>query len=243
MCRVRAGVVVWGCRVSVSRCVCVCVCVVDGRKGLYQCAACRGTQRPPPAITQSSGLVPYGEAWRLQQALVAQRIAWQKAGDRCVGRINLACVYHVYLQALPGMFFLLLVNRWMNEWTNGWIDGRLGGSNTSLITRLTPSSIPAPTTTGGFPNRSPHALSPPPPPHPSPGYDALLVLEHAPVYTLGRSAKAEDVRFPLDGVIDNDNDNADAAATASAGRGFDVRRVNRVNVHAGSIRIGGIDIH
>lgn len=48
----------------------------------------------------------------------------------------------------------------------------------------------------------------------SAGYDALLVLEHAPVYTLGRSAKATDVRFPLDGVDD---------PGASATRGFDVR--------------------
>lgn len=45
-------------------------------------------------------------------------------------------------------------------------------------------------------------------------HDALLVLEHAPVYTLGRSAKAEDVRFPLEGIDD---------AAASAARGFDVR--------------------
>lgn len=50
----------------------------------------------------------------------------------------------------------------------------------------------------------------------SAGYDALLVLEHAPVYTLGRSAKATDVRFPLDGMDD---------PTASATRGFDVRGV------------------
>ena len=45
------------------------------------------------------------------------------------------------------------------------------------------------------------------------GYDALLVLEHSPVYTLGRSAKAEDVRFPLEGIDDPE---------ASAKRGFDV---------------------
>lgn len=48
----------------------------------------------------------------------------------------------------------------------------------------------------------------------SPGYDALLVLEHQPVYTLGRSAKAADVKFPLDGIDD---------PAASEKRGFDVR--------------------
>ncbi len=31
-----------------------------------------------------------------------------------------------------------------------------------------------------------------------PGYDAMLVLEHTPVYTLGRSAKPEDVKFSLE---------------------------------------------
>lgn len=77
---------------------------------------------------RTTGLVPYGCAWRLQQALVAQRITWQKEDAS--------------------------------------------------------------------------------------GHDALLVLEHESVYTLGRSAKAEDVRFPLEGIDD---------PAASAKRGFDVR--------------------
>ena len=42
----------------------------------------------------------------------------------------------------------------------------------------------------------------------------MLVLEHTPVYTLGRSAKAEDVKFPME-----EEDTPEAAAA----RGFDVR--------------------